>query len=131
MNRRIVKILALLSLITLSACTFTYLPPIPQVQTRTPQLEFAAESGLKFETELSLQLSLRTIPESGWLAVQWFSPRNKELASDSIWLEPEDAGSTREIFLPADIALTPGRWRALVSFKGQIVRQFSLGLKKQ
>ncbi len=114
----------------LSACTLTYLPPLREARALEPRLELSPESGLNVPDSavsrgLELTIMLRTIPESDWLAVQWFSPRNDEVAATSLWLEPD---TTRELrtALPSDVTLTDGLWRAVVSYQGRLIRQFSL-----
>lgn len=124
---------ALLLVLSLSACTFTYIPPIPDRAPLEREARFGlrAPSGLEhINDELRLSVAVDEIPEAGWLAVQWFGPQNREVASDSLWLEPTDAGLARDLYLPEDVPLEPGRWRAVVSFGGRIVRQFAVTVEE-
>jgi len=109
----------------LSACTFTYLPPVREGRTPQPMLTLGEGSGLERDGEtLRLTLVPSTVPEPDWLAVQWFDPSNDQVAATSVWLEA--AGETHTVTLPERVALESGLWRAVVSYQGRLVRQFSL-----
>lgn len=111
----------------LVACAPLYLPPVPEGRSaEVPErLELSAELHRSAELGLELHLGFARIPEAGWLAVQWFSPAGREVASDALWLEPGDVGLEPLLALP-DQPLTPGLWRAVLSFGGTLVRQVSL-----
>ena len=115
----------------LGGCTPLYLPPIPTTTVRPePRLDFGPASGLTLEDgRPELALALRSVPTDGWLALQWFGPGNREVASDSVWLEPALEGLTLRLPLPetAETAeAEPGAWRVVASFGGAVVRQFAL-----
>lgn len=123
-----VPLLAALALCgALSACAPLYLPPVPEERDiAVPErLELSAELRQSAQQRLELHLTFARIPEAGWLAVQWFSPAGREVASDALWLEPGDVGLEPLLAL-ADQPLTPGLWRAVLSFGGTLVRQVSL-----
>ena len=117
-------------LLLCSSCTFMYVPLIPaNPQMRDARFLLSDSKGLSLEEEqLRLDVTITEIPKSDWLAVQWFNPLSKEIASDSKWLEVPDASSSesKEIsfILPKDIAVTPGYWRAVISYQGRLIRQF-------
>lgn len=114
--------------VLLGACRPLYLPPIPSGTAPPPALALQAELAAAVGSEAGLMLTVfvERVPEEGWLAVQWFDPSNREVASDSAWLDGEREGLTLELPLPADVAVRPGEWRALLSFGGVIVRQLSV-----
>jgi hypothetical protein len=119
------------SVLLLVACTPLYLPPIPgDALVPEPRLRLLGESGLSAAEGAQLQLTLLVgeVPHPGWLAVQWFGPAGGVVASESLWLEREDAGHTVRLSLPEGIPLRPGEWRAVVSWYGELVRQFRLRL---
>lgn len=121
---------ALLALLT--ACTPLYLPPVPEGEPVTirESLELRGAPGLRRASEGGLELRLRLlrVPEAGWLELQWFAPDNQQVASDAAWLGPADADTELSLFLPGEAELAPGQWRAVVSFGGMLVRQFTLEL---
>ena len=112
-------------LVALAACTPLYVPPVPA---RLPVHEVAQlgdGSSLRYaEGTLTLHVVLERIPEAGWLAVQWFAPDGTEAASDSVWVGPQDVGEGRTLRLPSRVTVGAGEWRAIVSLKGDVLRQF-------
>lgn len=122
-----VYLAAWLAICLLPACTFLYLPPLLPSQPLESVLELTGSSGLRVRGNgLELALQLTRVPEEGWLAVQWYSPQNALLASDSQWLTPEQVGFSVVFGLPGDTPISSGDWRAVVSFQETFVRQFSL-----
>jgi hypothetical protein len=110
----------------LAGCTFSYLPPIPEGQAMPTRLELRSADGLiQADGRLALEVTLVNLSREGWLAVQWFSPQNREVASEAQWVSATPPHRHRFV-LPEEVALTPGRWRAVVSFEGELLRQFSL-----
>jgi hypothetical protein len=122
--------LAAVALVALTACTPLYLPPLPgDALVAVSHLRLDGSSRLDqggggASAPLVLTLDVLEVPEDGWLAVQWFAPAGGAVASESVWLTPSDAGSSRSVTTPADVTLRPGEWRAVVSWYGRIVRQF-------
>lgn len=118
-----------LALLALSACTYSYIPPVPEARMPTPRIDVRGSAGLTRDGEgLRLQVSLNNIPEADWLAVQWFDPQNRKVASDSTWIAPADEGETRMLYLPGSVTLSAGTWRAVLFYQGAVVRQFSIEL---
>jgi hypothetical protein len=116
------------SLFPLSSCTFLYIPPELPVQTVPAMLELSGSSGLSYDgNKLELSVFLRNVPEAGWLSVQWYSPRNTQAASDSVWIEQRDEGLTQTFALPQPPS--EGEWRVVVSFGDAVLRQFSLEVR--
>lgn len=125
--RRLLKMLLMALLaVLLPACSFAYLPLVPPAQEWEPVLELRGSGGLALDGgRLVLNLTLARVPEPGWLAVQWFGP-GRRLASDAIWITPEAAGRSRLLYLPEEVEVTPGLWRAVVSYQSVVARQFTL-----
>ena len=89
-------------------------------------MTFNAASELRWTgARLELSVTPTVLPEEGWLAVQWFSPQNKQVASDSFWLSDGEIGLGHLFLLPGGVAAIPGEWRVALSFGGDFVRQFS------
>ena len=118
--------LVLALFLLLSACTYTYIPPVPEAQTREKVFDLSSSDGLAREGErLRLDITVDEVPEADWLAVQWFAPNNDQVASESFWVEPQAEGTARTLLSPERVTLRPGTWRAVLSFQGRIVRQFA------
>lgn len=119
--------LSFLPLSCLPACTPLFVPPLRQTTAAPVTLDLAGSAGLRRRGEgLELSLQLSQVPEAGWLAVQWYSPTNRLLTSESKWIEPNDVGLSLSYVLPARFGLAPGDWRAVVSSEDAFLRQFSL-----
>ena len=122
--------LSTLVLTLLSACAYTYIPPVPEARTREKVFDLSSPAGLTQVGErLRLEYSVNEVPEADWLAVQWFAPNNDRVASESVWIEPGDEGVTQTLRSPERVTLSPGTWRAVLSFRGRIVRQFKAVLE--
>lgn len=108
-----------------TSCTFMYVPLIPaNPQVREDRFLMSESKGLTVEDgQLRLDVNIKEIPEDDWLAVQWFNPLSKEIASDSKWLEVADT-QVLSFNLPSNIEFTEGYWRTVVSYQGNVVRQF-------
>ncbi|MEX2541306.1 MAG: hypothetical protein WD314_05835 [Trueperaceae bacterium] len=106
-------------------CQPLYLPPVPTPLEARERFELEGFAEVKGGRP-SLDLAIRTVPSEGWLAIQWFSPANREVASESRWIEPADAGQRFRVTLPEDVELLPGRWRAVLSRGDEVVRQLSV-----
>lgn len=121
------RVFVILTLGLLSGCTLLYVPPVPErteVQV-TPRLILDKASELRWTGQrLELSVTPTVLPQEGWLAVQWFSPQNKQVASDSVWMG-EDAPLGHLFLLPGGVETTPGEWRAALSFENTLVRQFA------
>jgi hypothetical protein len=126
-KRRALFLLACAGLLLLGACQPLYFPLVPEIRRPEPRLELEPEL-LVSEGRPQLQLFVREVPFSGWLAIQWFSPANVEVASDSVWLDEGVRGQRLEVSLPRDVAVRSGEWRALLSQAGVVLRQLSVEL---
>ncbi len=117
----------LLVLFFLGSCTFTYIPPLREARAPEPRLTVVDKKSTleQNETSLKLTLELATVPKADWLAVQWFDPGNDEVAAESVWLEPAPEPQAVAVSLPPRTALENGLWRAVVSYQGKLLRQFS------
>lgn len=114
----------------LTACTPLFLPPVPSdTLTPPPAFRLSGESRLALRSGgdgaplLQLTLVADEVPEGGWLALQWFGPSGAERASDSLWFEPGDVGRERMWDSPPQLEVTAGEWRAVLSWRGRLVRQ--------
>jgi hypothetical protein len=115
-------------LFTLPSCTFLYLPPELPVQTIPETFDISGSSGLTYKNNLlELSVLLSNVPSEGWLAVQWYAPNSKEIASDSVWIEARDEGLEQTFTLPQ--VPSRGEWRAVVSFEKTLLRQFSFDVR--
>lgn len=127
-----IRSVALLALacVALAACRPLYLPPVPQSPTQPRHSRLDASSAVALVADrpvLTVVLAELVGPDGGgWLYVQWFGPSNAEMASDASWVTGSDVGTTIEFPLPPDVELTPGEWRAAVSYDGFLLRQFRL-----
>jgi hypothetical protein len=111
----------------LAGCQPLYFPLVPEIQRPAPRLQLELQL-LAVDGRPELQLLVVDVPHEGWLALQWFAPGKGQVASESIWLEPESAGQQLSVSLPADVAVAVGEWRLLLSQDGVVVRQLSLVL---
>lgn len=109
----------------LVGCQPLYVPLVPEALPPFPDELRLREARILRAGERRVVLVVpERIPEPGWLAVQWFPPAGGEIASASRWLTSHDIDRTVWIDLPEDVALDRiGRWRAVLSFDGRIVRQ--------
>jgi hypothetical protein len=123
--RLLVLLLGALLLSLPAGCRPLYLPPVPDPLVLPERFELDGSARV-VDGRPSLTLVPRTVPGEGWLAIQWFAPDNREVASESRWLAPGDAGRSLRVVLPADVEAGPGRWRAIVSRGGVVVRQLSM-----
>ncbi|MEX2502244.1 MAG: hypothetical protein WD336_07695 [Trueperaceae bacterium] len=111
------------------ACTPLYLPPVPS---ELPQIEPTLllrdvrieDHEVRAVRAPTVTFRLEELPHDGFLAVQWFPPAGGEVASASVWLAWAQVGSTVRVRFPSDVARDrAGRWRAVLSWDGTVVRQ--------
>ena len=120
------KLAALLfTLLLVSACRPLYLPPLlegaePEVRSRL-ELTLNVKDGRPV-----LALQVLSVAKEGWLAVQWFTPGGREVASESVWLDSDSVGLRFTLPLPSDVEPVPGEWRALLSQHSVVIRQLSV-----
>lgn len=121
--RGVTLLLGVLAL--LGACRPLYLPPVPQAPPFVAGPRVAAGQALMAPGQRPrLKLELADVGQAGWLAVQWLGPSGRELASESVWLDPAQPPLVAQFVLPADVALVSGEWRAVVSLEGVLLRQY-------
>lgn len=115
----------LLLVLFLPACMPLYVPLVPEPPqvTEVPRLREAI-AGVDEEGRPRTELSLETHGTAGWLAVQWMTPAGREAASESRWLD--EGGELIAFTLPADVELSKGEWRAVISYEGQLLRQLTI-----
>ncbi len=115
---------ALLSLAA-AACRPLYLPPVPaELPPFGEELRLAEVRIERTAGVVRLAFVPERVPDEGWAAVQWFPPAGGEVASASVWLDAGTIGRTVRVSFPPDVARDrPGRWRAVLSFDGRVVRQ--------
>lgn len=106
-------------------CTPLYLPPVPselpviEARLRLDDVRVDRLGGVPAVAFVPAE-----VPEPGWIAVQWFPPSGGEVGSGSVWLDAGRVGRVLRLPFPDDVPRErDGRWRALLSFEGEIVRQ--------
>jgi hypothetical protein len=126
------SVLTTLALTGVVACSPLYLPPQPSdALLPAPRFRVHGDTALEVlrsPAGLRVTLVLSEVPEPGWLAVQWFGPSGGVRASESLWLTPADADTRPSLTTPPHLELTPGEWRAVVSWDGSVVRQLRVTL---
>lgn len=125
-RRRLLAALAAVAVAaSVAACTPLYLPPVPS---ELPALE----SRLRLENVRIDRLGgtpavlfvPREVPAPGWAAVQWYPPTGGEVASASVWLSEDRVDHVVRVAFPGDVDRdADGRWRAVLSFGGRVLRQ--------
>jgi hypothetical protein len=113
--------------ISLFGCRPLYVPFVPEGVPPQPRFRVDETSGLTLSGDrLQLVLAFDELPNEGWLALQWFDPKNREVASESFWVVPSQRMIRRRLDLPHTVPLSSGEWRVVVSFGSHIIRQFSI-----
>jgi len=124
------KYFALTFVLLLSSCTPLYIPPVPVKIEVEKITSLNYSKGLSLEDKvLTLNLKLFSVSHDGWLSVQWFSPDNKEISSDSVWIEIAEEGET-VIFQLDSKETASGLWRVIVSFDNKLLRQFTFEVEE-
>jgi hypothetical protein len=113
----------------LAGCTPLYVPLIPR-DMLAPEPAFRLHGDARLELvargdgpRLVMTIRAEEVPHAGWLAVQWFGPSGPARASESLWFDAGEVDEERTLETPADLALTPGEWRAVLSWQDRLVRQ--------
>lgn len=122
-RRAVVAVLAAAA--TLAACTPLYLPPVPDaLPVLEPRLRLADVRVDRLGGTPALVFVPAEVPAPGWAAVQWFPPTGAEVASTSVWLDEDRVDHVVRVPFPADVERADaGRWRAVLSFDGRVLRQ--------
>jgi hypothetical protein len=114
---------------TLSACAPLFVPPVPtDALVAAPAWRLAGDAELRVAAfadgpRLRVRFAFEAVAVDAWVAVQWFGPAGGERASAAVWVARADVGRTFAVDLPADVAIEPGPWRALISVEGRVLRQ--------
>lgn len=116
---------ALAAAATVPACTPLYLPPVPselpaiEARLRVVDVRVDRLGGIP-----ALVFVPAEVPTPGWAAVQWYPPTGGEVASASVWLDDDRVGHVVRVAFPGDVEREDeGRWRAVLSFGGRVLRQ--------
>jgi hypothetical protein len=113
-------LLALLTIL-LSGCAFTFIPLNPNPIRLEPKLVIGSDSSLERQaSEMVLKLTLRRVPQQGYISVFLFRDDDK-LAEDSQLVRSD----TRDLEFRFKES-TVGRYRAVVFWQESVVRQFDL-----
>jgi len=122
----------------MAGCTPLYAPPIPNDPVvGSAAYRVAGASQLLHQPDASdagrlrLQISFVEFPEDAWLALQWFGPLGGERASDSRYITRAEALAGLVWDSPDDMALEPGRWRAVLSLGSVWLRQFDVTIESR
>jgi len=119
---------------TAGGCVPLFVPPVP-TDGLTPAPAWRVAGDARAEVDpgavgaargLRLTMRFEEVPHDAWVAVQWFGPTGGERASESRWITPADVGRTLTWVAPADLEITPGRWRAVLSVGDRLLRQIDV-----
>jgi len=117
-----------------SACVPLFVPPLPTDRLE-PEPAFRLHGDARLERPagdgagLVLVMRAAEVPAGGWLAVQWFGPSGPARASESVWFGTESVGVEVRLETPPGFDVTPGEWRAVLSWEGRLVRQLRIDLE--
>ena len=125
---------ALALLAAVSACVPLFIPPLPSDRLE-PEPAFRLHGDARLEPAsgdgagLVLVMRAAEVPSGGWLAVQWFGPSGPARASESVWFDRESLDTEVRLETPPALEVTPGEWRAVLSWDGRLVRQLRIELE--
>lgn len=122
---RRVLLAALAVVATVPGCTPLYLPPVPsELPALEPRLRLENVRVDRLGGTPAVVFVPKEVPEPGWAAVQWYPPTGGEVASASVWLGEDRVDHVVRVAFPGDVERArDGRWRAVLSFGGQVLRQ--------
>jgi hypothetical protein len=120
---------ALLVILSLSGCVFTFIPLVPEKISLEPRLAFRAGSGLKQVGEyIVLHLELAKVPSEGFIGAYLYRALpdggEEKIGEDSKLANPKTVSLE---FRLSDAVV--GQYRALVFWQGSVERQFEFELK--
>lgn len=122
--RRLLAAAVCCAALGVAGCAPLYLPPVLEAREVEGPALVTGDSRLALEGEtLVATLYVEGVDEAGWLALQWYDPALREVASDSVWLDPATQVEPLRVAAPPTLALRDGRWRVVVSFEGLVLRQ--------
>ncbi|WP_045233511.1 hypothetical protein, partial [Deinococcus pimensis] len=109
--------LALLAAL-LSGCRYTSFPVIPQEVRGELPTRLSGGSLVRQGQELVLSVRLDPRGGGGFVTVAWFRD-DTELGRDAVYLDAKEPAATLRTTAPEQ-----GNYRAVVSFEGNVLRQF-------
>ena len=126
----------LLIALALSGCAPLFFPPIPATLSPDPTWRIAPGARLEaVDDAAGRPVGLRATwrfseaGDPGWVSAQWFGPVGPERASDARWVDADAVGVEMVWDSPADLALTRGRWRMVVSIHDAVLRQLGVDVE--
>jgi hypothetical protein len=118
---------ALAAVMVGTGCAPLYFPLIPDTVEAPEPVIVTGESVLEFrDGGLIATVHFEGTSKAGWLSFQWYGPLLGQVASDSVWIEPDPERSRLVIGAPATVAMRDGRWRLVISFEGTVLRQLDV-----
>jgi hypothetical protein len=122
-------LLALVMILTLSGCVFTFIPLVPEKIQLEPRLSFKAGSELlQVGEHIVLHLELAKVPSEGFIGAYLYRALpdggEEKIGEDSKLANPQ---TTTLEFRLGDAVV--GQYRALVFWKNAVERQFEFELK--
>lgn len=112
------------AVLALAGCMPLYIPPVIEAREVPGPVLVTGESSVAMAGEtLVATIYVEGLDEAGWLAFQWYDPSLREVASDSVWLDPATQAEPLRVASPPTLSLRDGRWRVVVSFDGLVLRQ--------
>lgn len=118
-------LVVLAAVATVPACTPLYLPPVPsELPALEPRLRLEDVRVDRLGGTPAVVFVPKEVPAPGWAAVQWYPPTGGEAASASVWLDEDRVDHVVRVPFPEDVDREDGgRWRAVLSFDGRVLRQ--------
>ena len=127
------RVAPLLAALSLGACAPLFFPPVPASLTAEPTWRIAPGATLERVTAsvggtdvLRATWVFTEAGDPGWVSAQWFGPVGPERASDARWVDETAVGEAIVWDSPADLRLTRGRWRMVVSIHDRVLRQLDV-----
>ena len=120
---------AVLMMLSLSGCVFTFIPLVPEKINLEPRLTFRPGSQLaQIGEHIVLHLELAKVPNEGFVGAYLYRALpdggEEKIAEDSKLANPQ---TTSLEFRLSDAVV--GQYRALVFWQGSVERQFEFDLK--
>ena len=120
---------ALLVMLSLSGCVFTFIPLVPDPIRLEPRLTFKTGSELtRIGEQIVLHLELAKVPSEGFVGAYLYRALpdggEEKIAEDSKLANPQT--TSLEFRLSEAVV---GQYRALVFWQGAVERQFEFDLK--
>jgi hypothetical protein len=135
MNTPVRRVAPLCIVLLLAACAPLFFPPVPASLSAEPTWRIAPGASLALVPDAGGPVALRATwvfteaGAPGWVSAQWFGPVGAERASDARWVDATTVGSEVVWDSPADMRLTRGRWRMVVSIHDRVLRQLDVDVE--